>query len=1372
MKTKNIIYLSILLTFILLGACVKEIEVFTGNIVGKITDAKTGEPLQGVSITISPTGNTKTTGSDGIYEFPDLEPKQYEIQASKNGYSSNSKRVTVVTGHDASGDMQLTPIIEEGVLALSVSTLDFGSNNSSLPFNILNNGNKRINWSISELKDVDWLSISPSSGTIEAGKSNAVVVTLDRNRIKEHKETVIIINADKESLPLKIIAEAEKKSSKIELNTKSLNFGSEYNTLSFDIKNIGNAGNVNWDITGIDVDWIKVDPMSGTTAMDKSSAVKVQVDRSKLGAGEHNTTIFVNADGESSSLRITAQGVEKVSKIELSTDSLNFGTENSVLTFEIKNTGNAGDADWEITGIDVDWIKVDPMSGTTAMGKSSAVKVEVDRSKLKAEKNTTTIIVKANGESLPLKISAEAEKKVHKIELSTNELDFGIENNVLTFDIKNTGNAGDANWEITGIDVDWVKAEPMSGTTAMGKSSAVKVEVDRSKLKAEKNTTTIIVKANGESLPLKISAEAEKKVHKIELSTNELDFGIENNVLTFDIKNTGNAGDANWEITGIDVDWVKAEPMSGTTAMGKSSAVKVEVDRSKLEPGKHNATILVNANGESLPLKITAEVEERFHKIELDTDVLDFGAENNILNFEIKNTGNAGSTNWKIEGIEADWVKINPLSGTTAMGKSSTIKVEIDRSKLEFGTHSTTFTVATENETFSITIYAEKVDDRYLVISPEELDLGTEDSKDFQIYSYNGSTTYQMEIRGNGNWAQISSTEGVLPEYVPGDTKSIKTFTVSAIRSGLTPGEYNFTLVIKTEVGDYELPISMTVEESYTPGDEEIISCNDNLKFTLTSCTITGTTATLSYMVENTGNTPITLNLYGSAAGYSYIFDDQGNEYDFGYNKASLTLGTAEGYNSACTTIPAGVKVKGTVKIHNVDDYASKFANITIWSYNDDSYLIFKNVAIQGRSYHELEEPQTTGAVASCNENLEFTLTSCKISGNTATLSYMVENTGNTPITLNLYGSAAGYSYIFDDQGNEYDFGYNKASLTLGTAEGYNSACTTIPAGVKVKGTVKIHNVDDYASKFANITIWSYNDDSYLIFKNVAIQGRSYHELEEPQTTGAVASCNENLEFTLTSCKISGSTATLSYMVENTRNAPITLNLYGSAAGYSYIYDDQGNKYDFGYNKASLTLGTAEGYNSACTTIPAGVKVKGTVKIHNVDDYASKFANITIWSYNDDSYLIFKNVAIQGRSYHSVEEPQTTGTVISCSDDLEFTLLDCKRNSSNTVTITYRVANVTNKAVYLNLYGQSGGYSYIYDDLGNQYDFGYNKASLTLGTTEGYNNVSTTIPGNVFAKGSIVVKNVDESATELSNVNIWSYSHQANLVFKNVKIRK
>ena len=242
MKVKNIRYILISFALVLFSTCAEDIEVFTGNIIGKVTDAQTGETLKGVSITITPTGNTKTTGSDGTFEFIDLEPKQYEIQAKKDGYISNSKSVTVVTGSDVSGDIQLTPVVKEGVLALSTNSLNFGSQSTSLSFNIQNNGNKRINWNISELQDIEWFSISPTSGSIEAGKSNAVVVTLKRNRIEGYKEATIIINADNESLPLKIVAEAENKNSKISLSANSLNFGTEYNTLAFDIKNIGNAG--------------------------------------------------------------------------------------------------------------------------------------------------------------------------------------------------------------------------------------------------------------------------------------------------------------------------------------------------------------------------------------------------------------------------------------------------------------------------------------------------------------------------------------------------------------------------------------------------------------------------------------------------------------------------------------------------------------------------------------------------------------------------------------------------------------------------------------------------------------------------------------------------------------------------------------------------------------------------------------------------------------------------------------------------------------------------------------------------------------------------------------------------------------------------
>ncbi|MBR2459551.1 MAG: hypothetical protein IKB39_09605, partial [Bacteroidaceae bacterium] len=206
-------------------------------------------------------------------------------------------------------------------------------------------------------------------------------------------------------------------------------------------------------------------------------------------------------------------------------------------------------------------------------------------------------------------------------------------------------------------------------------------------------------------------------------------------------------------------------------------------------------------------------------------------------------------------------------------------------------------------------------------------------------------------------------------------------------------------------------------------------------------------------------------------------------------------------------------------------------------------------------------------------------------------------------------------------------------------------------------------------------------------------------------------------------------------------------------------------------NKASLTLGNDASYDRVSATIPAGVKVKGSVKITNVSDLAAAFSNITIWSYSEQSYLIFKNVAIEGRSHKNEEEPRTTGIVTSCSDNLEFTLLDCKRSSSNTVTISYRVMNLTNKAVSLSLDGLTSGRSYIYDNQGNQYNFGYNKASLTLGNDASYDRVSATIPGNVFTKGSVIIKDVDASATEMANVTIWSYSHQAYLTFQNVKIR-
>lgn len=255
------LYLLVLLFVI---SCAKDEEDLTGSIYGKVTDTQSGEVLHGATVTLTPGGISRTTGDDGTYEFLNLEPGQYQVEARKADYVTNTKSVSVVTGKNAMGDITLTPVKKDAKIELGVSTLNFGKTNTSLSFDIFNKGTAKFNWNISGLDKVDWLEVNPASGALEAGKSCAVQVSLLREKLAENKELTIIINADKESVSLKITVEVERKTSKIEIIPSKLDFGTDESVLTFDVKNIGNSGGVSWNITGLDVDWItSITPSEG-----------------------------------------------------------------------------------------------------------------------------------------------------------------------------------------------------------------------------------------------------------------------------------------------------------------------------------------------------------------------------------------------------------------------------------------------------------------------------------------------------------------------------------------------------------------------------------------------------------------------------------------------------------------------------------------------------------------------------------------------------------------------------------------------------------------------------------------------------------------------------------------------------------------------------------------------------------------------------------------------------------------------------------------------------------------------------------------------------------------------------------------------------
>lgn len=102
------VFLFALLAVLFVGCTEDEYTLF-GTISGTVTDINTGEPIGNVSLTISPSGKSSVTGSDGNYEFVDLEATQYKIQARHANYKTDTKTVNVLAGEIVRGDMQLTP---------------------------------------------------------------------------------------------------------------------------------------------------------------------------------------------------------------------------------------------------------------------------------------------------------------------------------------------------------------------------------------------------------------------------------------------------------------------------------------------------------------------------------------------------------------------------------------------------------------------------------------------------------------------------------------------------------------------------------------------------------------------------------------------------------------------------------------------------------------------------------------------------------------------------------------------------------------------------------------------------------------------------------------------------------------------------------------------------------------------------------------------------------------------------------------------------------------------------------------------------------------------------------------------------------------
>ena len=193
MKKSLYFFFGILLICGIYQACTP--EEIPGSIYGVVADKATGEPIKSAGVELSPSGLKTITGSEGQFEFTELDPGKYTLLITKTGYLDGvSSTIEVKAGQQAKGDVQIEKlppalkVVDDN--RQEISTLDFGSaiDDVARSFSLFNDGTESLEWQITVT--ADWIkSVSKIEGVLSAGATQSLIVTIDRTKLNSGENT-------------------------------------------------------------------------------------------------------------------------------------------------------------------------------------------------------------------------------------------------------------------------------------------------------------------------------------------------------------------------------------------------------------------------------------------------------------------------------------------------------------------------------------------------------------------------------------------------------------------------------------------------------------------------------------------------------------------------------------------------------------------------------------------------------------------------------------------------------------------------------------------------------------------------------------------------------------------------------------------------------------------------------------------------------------------------------------------------------------------------------------------------------------------------------------------------------------------------------
>lgn len=580
-----------------------------GAVEGVVTAKETGKPILLASVQLLPTDKITLTDTAGTFKFSDIEPGTYKLAVKRNGYADyTGEEIKVEAGktvrynvalETAQSDLQ---ILDTNGVGISVLSVGFSSHGV---FVLKNAGEAIVEWEIPKLA-VDWISgFSKQSGKLAPGAADTVKITIDRSKLSDGpNEAIMYIGSSVGDKKLLIKAGVERSfcftdesgEEIIELDMSSVD---QYR---FKIKNTG-SDVLEWKLEQIDASWLTfVGKSDGKLAVGDSETRTLRVDRTRLEEGTYETTLVFSTNAGEKSLPVKVKiemAFQLVNEGGIEIGELEFGSASSQ-RFKIKNTGN-GVLTWEVSSAESEWLTLgDKRSGSLQPGTTETISMTIDRTKLSVGDNRTTVNISTNAGDKELQVNAHVTLSF-RVEndggMEISNLDFGSTSSQ-RFKIKNTGN-GILTWSVSSAGAAWlVLDDRRSGSLQPNETETIVVYVERMRLSAGDNQTSVNISTNAGDKQLQVNARLDMSYQLVDAQGEEinlLDLGRMPNG-QFEIKNTGD-GILEWEVSQGDAAWLSLSgETKGSVWADGAATIGLTIDKSKLEKGNNETVLSIHTN--------------------------------------------------------------------------------------------------------------------------------------------------------------------------------------------------------------------------------------------------------------------------------------------------------------------------------------------------------------------------------------------------------------------------------------------------------------------------------------------------------------------------------------------------------------------------------------------------------------------------------------------------------------------------------------------------------------------------------------------------------------------------------------------------------